>query len=303
VLLFLVFQPNLLVHLKDDSMIQKTKRIIQFALLSANMLMLNAHATEILVPAYFYPSNDPNLSFWDEMTAAASQGVGITAIMNPNSGPSTAENSDYTNAVSAFRAAGGKVIGYVPTGYGARDASLVLADVSAYKSFYQIDGIFLDEMHNIASELTYYESLRTGISGIDVNYKVFGNAGTNTLEDYMHTADVLVTFENQTGYTAYTPDSWTGNYTANRFAHLLYNVGTAADMQAAITLAASRNVGYIYVTNDNGANPWDTLPSYWNAEVTAVSAVPEPQTYGMMLLGLGLIGWQYKRRNALKTTA
>ena len=300
-LLFLVFQPNLLVHLKDDSMIQK-KRIIQFALLSANMLMLNAHATEILVPAYFYPSSDPNLSFWDEMTAAASQGVGITAIMNPNSGPSTAENSDYTNAVSTFRAAGGKVIGYVPTGYGARDASLVLADVSAYKSFYQIDGIFLDEMHNIASELTYYESLRTGISGIDVNYKVFGNAGTNTLEDYLQTADVLVTFENQTGYTAYAPDPWTGNYTANRFAHLLYNVGTAADMQAAITLAASRNVGYIYVTNDNGANPWDTLPSYWNAEVTAVSAVPEPETYGMMLLGLGLIGWQYKRRNALKTS-
>lgn len=262
----------------------------------------HALATDLLVPAYFYPSNDPNLSLWDEMTAAASQGVGITAIMNPNSGPSNAVNSDYTAAVGAFRAAGGKVIGYVPTGYGARDASAVLADVNAYQNFYQIDGIFLDEMHNIAGTLPYYENLRTNISSINTNYKVFGNAGTNTLEGYMNTADVLVTFENQTGYSTYTPDSWTNNYAANRFAHLLYNVSSSSEMQANLALAASRNVGYIYVTNDSGANPWDTLPSYWNAEIAAVSAVPEPETYGMMLLGLGLIGWQSRRRQKLNTT-
>lgn len=105
-------------------------------------LSYNASATEILVPAYFYPSSDPNLSFWDEMTAAASQGVGITAIMNPNNGPSDAVNTDYTSAVNAFRAAGGKVIGYVSTQYGARDAAVVLAEVNAYQNFYQIDGIF-----------------------------------------------------------------------------------------------------------------------------------------------------------------
>ena len=113
--------------------------------------------------------------------AAASQ-VNITAIMNPNSGPSNAVNADYTAAVGAFRAAGGKVVGYVSTQYGARDESAVLADVNAYKNFYTIDGIFLDEMHNIAATLPYYENLRTSIAGVDSNYKVFGNAGTNTLE-------------------------------------------------------------------------------------------------------------------------
>ena len=61
----------------------------------------NVNATEILVPAYFYPSSDPNLSFWDEMTAAASQ-VNITAIMNPNSGPSNAVNADYTAAAVSY---------------------------------------------------------------------------------------------------------------------------------------------------------------------------------------------------------
>ena len=146
----------------------------------------NVNATEILVPAYFYPSSDPNLSFWDEMTAAASQ-VNITAIMNPNSGPSNAVNADYTAAVGAFRAAGGKVVGYVSTQYGARDESAVLADVNAYKNFYTIDGIFLDEMHNIAATLPYYENLRSNISTINLNYQVFGNAGTNTLVGYTNT--------------------------------------------------------------------------------------------------------------------
>lgn len=258
-------------------------------------LSFNTGATEILVPAYFYPSSDPNLSFWDEMTAAASQGVSITAIMNPNSGPSTAVNSDYTAAVNAFRAAGGKVIGYVSTSYGARNASAVLADVNAYKNFYQIDGIFLDEMHNTADKLSYYQTLRTDIAGINASYKVIGNAGTNTLEAYTNAADVLITFENQSGYASNVPDAWTANYAANRFANLVYNIGSATEMQTIVGLAQSRNVGYIYVTNDNGANPWDTLPSYWKAEVTAVSAVPEPSNTALLLAGLGVIGLQLSR--------
>lgn len=259
-------------------------------------LSLSASATEILVPAYFYPSSDPNLSFWDEMTAAASQGVGITAIMNPNSGPSNAVNSDYTTAVNDFRAAGGKVIGYVSTQYGARDANAVLADVNAYHNFYAIDGIFLDEMHNISATLAYYQTLRTSISGINAGYKVFGNVGSNTLEGYTSAADVLITFENQTGYASNIPDAWTANYSANHFANLVYNIDIATEMQTIVGLTQNRNVGYIYVTNDSAANPWDTLPSYWSAEVAAVSAVPEPSNTALLLAGLGLIGLQCNRR-------
>jgi hypothetical protein len=76
-------------------------------------------------------------------------------------------------------------------------------------------------------------------------------------------------------------------------------------MQTNLALAASRNVGYIYITNDNNFNnlgvkdnnPWDTLPSYWKAEVAAVSAVPEPDSAWLFLVGLGLLGLQYYRRS------
>lgn len=117
---------------------------LAFSFVVGLLLSFNTHAINILVPAYFYPSFDPNQSFWDEMTAAAGQ-VGITAIMNSDSGPGSSANSDYTTAVDAFRAAGGKVLGYAHTSYGARSQTEVRSEVASYASFYNIDGIFLDE--------------------------------------------------------------------------------------------------------------------------------------------------------------
>ena len=264
------------------------------ALVVSSMISLSASAN-ILVPAYFYPSFDPAQSNWDEMTAATSK-TQITAIMNPASGPGSAVNNDYTLAVNTFRAAGGKVIGYVPTNYGARLQADVLAEVNNYQNFYHVDGIFLDEMSNQAVNLAYYQTLYGSIKGINNQFNVFGNAGTNTLEGYLNAADVLVTFENQAGYENYMPDAWTQNYAANRFAHLIYNVDSTSTMLSYLALAEQRNVGYVYVTNDNNTNvnslnnPWDTLPSYLDAEVNAV-ATPLPASGMLLLSGLGFLGF------------
>ena len=54
-----------------------------------------ASATELLVPAYFYPSFDPAQNYWNDLTAAAAAGARVTAIMNPDNGPGASFNSDY----------------------------------------------------------------------------------------------------------------------------------------------------------------------------------------------------------------
>ena len=252
---------------------------------------------DFLVPAYFYPSSDPALSQWDELTAAAAAGARITAIINPDNGPGSALNSDYLNAVNGFRAAGGRVLGYVYTCYGintcvtglpaTRTTADVLADASHYNSWYGVDGIFLDEMSNSLTALPFYEAVAAGLRAAQPGDTVFGNPGTATPAEYLSVADTLVTFERGTGsYAGAATEPWMSAVAPERQAHLHYNVSSEAAMRSLVLEAGARRAGYIYITNDTAPNPWDQLPSYWSAELSAVASVPEPAPAALLAAGL-----------------
>ena len=277
--------------------------------IAAAILALGIHsavlATALLVPAYFYPSSDPSQSYWDEMTAAAS-GASVTAIMNPANGPGSAFNSDYATAVNSFRAAGGKVLGYVYTCYGGtqcfnglpptQTTAQVLSAAQRYADWYGVDGIFLDEMSNRLSDLPYYQTVAQGLRAAHADWRVVGNPGTSTPAAYLNVADTLVTLETGTGsYANATSEPWMLTADPARQANLFYNLATADAMRALLAEAVARNVGYVYITDDRyivgdpiANNPWDQLPSYWTAEVAAVlavRAVPEPATALLLLIG------------------
>jgi hypothetical protein len=257
---------------------------------------------ELIVPAYFYPSFSG--SAWTQLTTLAQAGTPVTAIMNPGSGSGTSQNSDYVAAIDAFRAAGGKVLGYVPTGYAGSavnasstcqpasgatyQASDVVACAQRYDNWYNIDGIFLDEFTNTtgATELDFYRSVYASLKAIDSNWRVMGNPGTSVPPEYFatggRTADTIVSFE-QTGafYTNYAPAPGAATGPASQFAHLVYDVASATQASAYLSRAVTLGVGSIFITNDNfcqaGAspcptsgpqvdgNPWDTLPPYIDA--------------------------------------
>ncbi|MEY4917982.1 MAG: hypothetical protein RL616_1895 [Verrucomicrobiota bacterium] len=231
-------------------------------------LRVSAAPMGIIVPAYFYPG-----TLWSSMNWAAGQ-VPLVAIMNPNSGPDTTQNPDYVAAVNSLRASGGKVICYVSTSYTTRNTNAVKLDIDRYFSWYAVDGIFLDEFTNDSdtNHLNYYATLYQYIQTKGTNLLVVGNPGINTLESYLMRpcADVLVTFEVDTGYATHVVDGWVTNHLARQFCHLPYNVASAATMTNDVNLAVARNVGWIYVTGDSGANPWDTLPAYWTNEVNYI---------------------------------
>ncbi|MDY0056241.1 MAG: spherulation-specific family 4 protein [Methyloversatilis sp.] len=259
------------------------------------LIMPTAHALELLVPAYFYPAGS-GAAYWQTLTDSA-PAVGITAILNPDSGPGSALDTNYTTVVDSLQAAGGRVIGYVHTAYGTRSAATVRAEIDRYYALYGVDGIFIDEMSNDIGQLGYYRSLHDYIRGLDGEGYIVGNPGTQTAPDYLATADVLVTFESPAAeYAGYEADAWTQTQDATRFAHLVYEVPDAAAMQAVIARARAMNVGHVYVTDDDISNPWDTLPSYWAAQTAAVAAVPEPSAWATLAAGLGLIGARLRRR-------
>ncbi|MCX7010959.1 MAG: spherulation-specific family 4 protein [Candidatus Sumerlaeota bacterium] len=226
---------------------------------------------ELLVPAYFYPS--PHSTFWADMAAAAGE-VRITAILNPGDGPGRRLDPTYVKVVGDFRRAGGTVIGYVRTKYTKRPLETATADIDRYVEWYPIDGIFVDEMSdkNLEAHFAYYADLYAYIKSKNPNYRVVANPGTNTREEYLSrkTADVLVLYEDPKGYETYSPDAWVAQYPRERFCHLVYNIPDAAGMRHAIDLAWRRNVGMVYVTDDNLPNPWDTLPPYWAEEARTV---------------------------------
>ncbi|MCA9258760.1 MAG: hypothetical protein KDA61_06155 [Planctomycetales bacterium] len=226
---------------------------------------------DIVVPAYFYPTNNGP---WDDLADAAGSAP-ITAIMNPASGPGTQQDANYVTAVNALRAAGGRVIAYVHTSYGARDLATVLQEIDRYDAFYEIDGIFLDEMANTgpAERLDYYRSIYDYVKGIDPLWEVMGNPGTNTLQQYLTwpAADRLVVYEREGSfYPGHAEDAWNHDYDRSHFVNLVHTEGATA-LADDLTLAKARNVGGIYITDDVMNNPWDRLPSYWTSEVAAVA--------------------------------
>ena len=227
-----------------------------------------------IVPAYFYPSNN---SPWDDLNAAAAR-IPVTAIMNPGSGPGTFQDNNYVTAVNSLRAAGGKVIAYVYTQYGSRSSAVVKADIDKYVNWYNIDGIFFDEMSNSGATgtLNYYQDLYDYVKTINPAWEVMGNPGTSTVESYLTrpAADSLLVFENEgANYPGYSPSSWNANYDPAQIGHLVHSTASEADMLTYLDLAVQRNAGQVYVTHDVMNNPWDTLPSYWEAEVTRIEEI------------------------------
>jgi hypothetical protein len=229
---------------------------------------------EVVVPAYFYPSAGGK---WNDLNAAAGK-IPILAIMNPFNGPGNSLDPNYVAAVNALRAAGGRVIGYVHTSYTDRPLQQVLNDINRYDAWYNVDGIFVDEMTNTgpAERLNYYRDIYNHIKSIDPNWEVMGNPGTTTLEQYLTwpTADRLMVFENVGAtYPGYTPSSWNFDYDRSQFVHLVHTESSAANMLTHLNRAVQRNAGGIYITDDVLPNPWDRLPNYWTSLVEAVAVI------------------------------
>lgn len=230
----------------------------------------------VLVPAYFYPVPG---SPWERLTPAAARHPGLVwAIGNPNSGPGATLDTTYRATFQAFRQAGGRLIGYVATGYGTRPLVDVQAEMAQWFTWYSPDGIFLDEMDSVpGAHEAYYRALYAWMETFHPGQRVVGNPGTSTTLDYVdgafgRCADTVCLFEDSTSFLAWTPDPWTAGRPRREVYVLPHTVGAAA-WPAVLAHAHANRVGWIYTTDDDLPNPWDTLPPWFEDFVAAVDAL------------------------------
>jgi serine/threonine protein kinase len=225
----------------------------------------------LLVPAYFYPSGE-GLAQWDKLLdspAAAS----IVAIVNPNSGPGKVVDPNYAKIVERAKSKGLTLLGYVSTKFAARPLADVKADVDQWAHFYPgIQGIFFDQQASAAEEVLYYEALYDYVHKEWRLPLVVSDPGTVCSEEYVAkpTADIICPVEGAKDFTSYRRPPWTDRYLPERFAALLYGVGTRTQMQRDLRALREQRIGYCYITDGKEPNPWERLPAYWDAEVEAV---------------------------------
>ena len=242
---------------------------------------------QVLVPAYFNPTPG-----WDDITkgAKAYPDVKITAILNPENGNFTKENSQFTAAINAFKAQGGRVVGYVMTDYGNRSMSAVKANVDNYLRLYPgVSGFFLDEMAAKSGQLAFYREVYQYIKSKDSGLQVMGNPGAYPDPAYAGITDALVTFEGlETDYRQINPQSqntWVYDKPTTAQAMLVHNAPTCAIMQSALKTAdlPRTHTGLAYVTSleydprSGVGNPWASLPSYWTQLLGTVDALNKGQ--------------------------
>ncbi len=265
--------------------------LVVFILLSCqSQAVLDNNQIKILLPLYIYPNwYEPESYVWSDVARAAEQ-VPIVAIINPNNGPDgKPPNRDYERGLKDLRQSKVSILGYVYTKYGDRQIEEVKRDIDLYHKYYNVDGIFLDESASGTKQLNYYQDIYNYIKTKTNLDQVVINPGTHTDEGYVTrpAADTSVIFENYSEvWEKYQTQTYLERYQSKRFASLIHSVPDAATMRSYIDLAVDRNIGYIYVTNDSptddDGDPWNSLPSYWQAEVDYIKSLIEKSFRGSL---------------------
>lgn len=261
----------------------------------------------LLIPFYIYPNNPYTDATVQRLIGLMKQyhSVPVLVAINPSDGPGTVVDGNYSALIEVLHGAGGKVLGYVKTGFGTRLEADVNADIDLWNTLYAatpVDGIFLDEMpwdtgpSNVGTAYVDLYKRYTDYAHAIGFATTVGNPGTNQQGAWFktRTADIIIVNEAETYPTeanmAGMYADGHADYSYTRRAGLVYNQ-PSLDTAALTTLR--KYVQWVYVTDDNLTagvlNPWDMLPSYLEGLFSALSPVPPSLPVAITQGGTGTV--------------
>jgi hypothetical protein len=209
-------------------------------------------STGIMVALYF----DPQFLLWDSLIDLKNQypNVNVLAVINPHNGPGDFKDTTYATEVLKLQSAGITVLGYTFTNYGQRDINLIFQDINKYTLWYNVDGIFFDEVANFGQE-EYLKTLDDYANAKGASFTM-GNPGTDIPPSYIGMMDNYIIYENKGLPDLNSIEERYSELDKEHFSVTSYGV---MDFDSNYISALSEFVQYIYITNDDMPNPYDTF--------------------------------------------
>jgi len=272
----------------------------RFQLAAAGLLSLGATL------ACATPTGFGMVAYWGETASTYGGQIpsGTQVVINPNSGATGLSASQITNwkaVIASIRAQGGKVLGYVATGYDYNTAdelaryNAINANLTAYKTTLGgVDGFFFDEAAFDDAALTdaqkcsgtgpKFSAVRAKMAATGTSGTVVWNAGwpgaSSCFVNAASYGEHLVIYEAR--YSDYVAAaSWLNGGVQSLAASLgvktwlLVHSATQAEMR--LTLKGSA-ANYVYATSMTynpalpwGGPVWNYTPTYWGNETLSGS--------------------------------
>ncbi|MFQ6147325.1 spherulation-specific family 4 protein [Streptomyces seoulensis] len=209
----------------------------------------------LLIPLYVHPAEDPGA--WHRLIRAAAHTYGV--VLNPASGPGDAPDPAFASVAGALREAGARLLGYVDTDYGTRDAAEVADEVRRHREWYAADGCFLDRVTAAPDGLAACRKLVRSVRRLGAGTVVL-NPGVHPAPGYVRIADLTVTFEGHwsTYVSAFSRPSWAARRPPGRLCHLVYGVPGAL-VPLAVRTARERGAAVCGPVTGEPPNPWVEL--------------------------------------------
>jgi Spherulation-specific family 4 len=281
----------------------RTRRLILGALVAVSPLVLPAALASAAVPTSsehiittLYAQ--PTVSSWSQIESAgpavsgaildicAADGSGSGGCDSPN--PSIPWDEEppgtWATLITNLQAAGITPLIYIATDYGDTGSgagptytlSTVETEVSDAVGWWgkNIGFMFDEGATTCALESSYYQPLYSYVKSVTDNGPVEINPGTvnSSMSCYMSAANVLQVYEGtETAFQAASFPSWMASYPARDFAATV-SVGTSGGVGTDVTDAANDGIGNVYVDDEAEPPSYGTLPAFWSAEVSDVTA-------------------------------
>ena len=206
--------------------------------------------TNVLVPLYVYPDLSSPTSQWQQLAqlGIAYPKTEIFVIVNPASGPGAKADPNYTTGISVLKDSPNiYLLGYIDTARATKTQAQVDAEMSLWRSLYDIGSFFFDNVENTKSQLYYWQLCNIVRSNGGM---VFGNPGTSIPSSSIGIFDTAVIYEGD-GYAIAT--NAPVGYDSKNFAYLLYG-------QNSFRLPTAPGYGYLYITSGTLPNQYNGIP-------------------------------------------